>query len=93
MGYYACRHNDTIVLNRYDLCGVLNVLARRIGEFRRADVDEGSYYAGAFDALDTLSTFEWRDQAEFFTLFDGLMDALPNGGEVDDGEDNHHTVD
>ena len=79
MGYYACRHNDTIVINRYDLNGVMHRMARRIGEFRREDVDADSYYAGAFDALDTLSTFEWRDQAEFFTLFDGLMDALPGG--------------
>lgn len=81
---YGCRHNDTIVINRYDLGGVKNVLARRIGEFRRADIDPDSYYAGAFDALDTLSTFEWRDQSEFFALFDALPLA-PQG--VDDGQD------
>lgn len=68
----GCRHNDNIVINRYDLGGVMNVLARRIGEFRREDMDAESYYAGAFDALDTLHTFEWRDQSEFFALFDAL---------------------
>lgn len=83
MGYYACRHNNTIVLNRYDLDGVMHVMARRIGEFRE-DVDADSYYAGAFDALDVLSTFEWRDQSEFFALFDALPLA-PEG--VHDGQD------
>ena len=84
MGYYACRHNDTIVINRYDLNGVMHRMARRIGEFRREDVDADSYYAGAFDALDVLSTFEWRDQSEFFALFDALPLA-PEG--VRDGQD------
>ena len=87
---YGCRHNDSIIVERYDLDGVLHRMARRIGELRRDDVDAASYYAGAFDALDTLSTFEWRDQAEYFDLFDALP-LRPEGAR--DGEDNHHTVD
>ena len=87
MGYYACRHNDAVVLNRYDLGGMLNVMARRIGDLRSDEIDERSYFAGAFNALYVLEAHEFRDQAEFFTLFDGLMDALPNEGEVDDGQD------
>ena len=87
MGYYACRHNDAVVLNRYDLGGMLNVMARRIGTLRPDEIDLRSYHAGAFNALYVLESHEFRDQEEFFTLFDGLLDALPNEGEVDDGED------
>lgn len=83
----GCRHNDSIVLERYDLGGMLNVMARRVGTLRPDEIDERSYFAGAFNALYVLESHEFRDQAEFFALFDGLFDALPNGGEVDDGED------
>ena len=83
----GCRHNDSIVVERYDLGGMLNVMARRVGTLRPDEIDERSYFAGAFNALYVLESHEFRDQEEFFTLFDGLMDALPNEGEVDDGED------
>ena len=83
----GCRHNDSIGLERYDLGGMLNVMARRIGDLRSDDIDERSYFAGAFNALYVLEAHEFRDQEEFFILFDGLMDALPNEGEVDDGQD------
>lgn len=81
----GCRHNDSIVLERYDLGGMLNVMARRVGTLRPDEIDERSYFAGAFNALYVLESHEFRDQEEFFTLFDGLMDALPGGEEV--GED------
>ena len=40
-----------------------------------ADVDGQSYYAGAFNALLTLLEHEWKNQVEFFTIFDELWDA------------------
>ena len=85
MGYLS-KHNDTINIVRYDLGGVLNVLARRIGNFNPAsDLDEQSYHAGAYNALRTLMEHDWlSDQTEFFTAFDALLDA-PMG--VDDEQD------
>ena len=77
---YGCVHVDKISIERYDLGGVLNVLAGRIGRPLTAEVDEQSYYAGAYAALSTLHDCEWRDQTEFFAHFDALM-------EVDDGQD------
>ena len=82
---WGCRHNDTIAINRFDLDGVLNVMARRIGGLRSDEIDERSYYAGAFNALYTCESHEWRDQTEFYEVFDALMDALPGGDES--GED------
>lgn len=86
---YGCRHNDSVVLNRYDLGGVLNVLANRVGDFRpAADLDEQSYFAGAFNALYVLESHEWRDQVEFFAIFDGLRDvAMGPEAEVDGEQD------
>lgn len=93
---YLSKRNDTVTLGAHDLGGVLNVLARRIGDFHPAtDLDERSYHAGAFNALLVILEHDWlRDQVEFFTAFDALRD-VPMGPDegVDDGEDNHHTVD
>lgn len=86
---YGCVHVDKVSIERYDLGGVLNVLAGRIERLLLADrvgrllpgeVDEQSYYAGAYAALSTIYDCEWRDQTEFFAHFDALM-------EVDDGQD------
>lgn len=89
MGYLSKR-NETVTLGCYDVGGVLNVLARRIGTFHPAhDLDEQSYHAGAFNALLTLIDHDWlRDQTEFFAAFDGLRDVAfgPDAG-VDDGQD------
>ncbi len=81
----GCRHNDNIVMNRYDLGGVLNVLAGRVGSFYPpADLDERSYHAGAYNALYAIFMHEWRDQTEFFMWFDALLDQPM---EVGDGQD------
>lgn len=79
----GCRHSDSIIVERYDLDGVLNVLAGRVGALRPDEVDEPSYHAGAYNALLTMATHEWRDQVEFFTAFDALLGApgaAPEGG-------------
>lgn len=84
---YLSKRNDTVTLGVHDLGGVLNVLARRIGDFNpTSDMDERSYHAGAFNALLVILEHDWlRDQVEFFTAFDALMDTLPGGDES--GED------
>lgn len=83
---YMTSHNDTVTLNRYDAGGAMNVLARRVGDIRADELDERSYYAGAFNALYILTEHDdLRDQTEFFAALDGLMDALPGGDES--GED------
>ncbi len=82
---YGCRHNDSIVIERTDLDGACNVLARRCEGFHPADRDDASFHAGAFLALDVLRKHEWRDQSEFFAIFDGLCELARM--EVDSGED------
>ena len=83
---YGCRHNDSIVIEKYDLDGVANVLARRVGALHPADVDGQSYYAGAFNALLTLLEHEWKNQVEFFTIFDALWDA-PQADDEEEAND------
>lgn len=67
---YGCRHNNSIVFERYDLEGVANVAAqRRDGatmEYTHA------YYDGICAVLSTCLNHEWRDQSEFFAIFDNL---------------------
>ena len=84
---YLSKHNDTINVGRYDMGGVLNVLARRIGRFNPAsDLDERSYHAGAFNAFFTLMEHDWLgSQEDFFAAFDALRD-VPLG--PDEGVDN-----
>ena len=67
---YGCRHNFSIVIERYDLDGVLNVLRNRYGRMAVEDIDADSYAAGAYHALNMLRNHEWRDQSEYFTIFD-----------------------
>ena len=79
---YLSKHNDTINVGRYDLGGVLNVLARRIGDFNpSSDLDERSYHAGAFNAFLVLMDHDWLgSQEDFFAAFDALRD-VPRGGD------------
>lgn len=66
-----CRHSSTVYLDSYDLEGVLNVLAHRIGEgVLPCDIDRTSALAGAFWALHLLHASEFSHQAEFFEVFD-----------------------
>lgn len=71
---WGCRHSNTVIIERYDIDGACNVLARRMGDYHPADRDDASYHAGAYLALDILRNHEWRDQQEFFALFDGLSE-------------------
>ena len=80
---YGCRHNNSIVIERTDLDGACNVLARRCEGFHPSDRDDASFHAGAYLALDVIRNHEWRDQSEFFALFDGLAELAWT--EVDDG--------
>ena len=81
---YLSKHNDTINVGRYDLGGVLNVLARRIGRFNPTEeLDERSYHAGAFNAFLVLMDHDWLgSQEDFFAAFDALRD-VPLGGDAD----------
>lgn len=83
---WGCSHVAKVSLNVQDLEGVLNVLARRVGGLRPPDVDDASFHAGAYHALSTCLEHEWRDQEEFFAIFDGLMDRAVE--EVRDEPDN-----
>lgn len=67
---YGCRHNNSIVIERQDMDGICNVLARRAHDAERQE--DSFFYMGAFAALDMLRLHEFRDQAEYFEIFDAL---------------------
>lgn len=64
-----CRHSSTIYMDSYDVDGVCTVLSRRI-DWNDAKVDANSALVGAFHMLDMLRLHEFRDQEEFFGVFD-----------------------
>lgn len=78
---YGCKHNYSVVVNRYDLDGVCNVLNERVGS-KPFEFDTRSFYLGALHSMNMLRHHEWRDQSEFFEKFDGIP---PFGWEEDDG--------
>lgn len=66
-----CRHSNSVYLDRYDMDGVCSVLSHRIGGAAGpGEVDERSAHIGAYHALDMMRLHEFRDQEEFFTVFD-----------------------
>ena len=75
---WGCRHNNTIVLNRDDLNGMCNVFARRLFDAKKPD--DADFYQGAYCALDIIRNHEFRDQSEFFAIFDALT-AVDNGND------------
>lgn len=75
---WGCRHNNTIVLNRDDLNGMCNVFARRRDEAQRQE--DAFAYSGAYAALDIIRNHEFRDQSEFFEIFDALT-AVNHGND------------
>ena len=75
---WGCRHNNTIVLNRDDLNGMCNVFARRMCEAKKQD--DADFYQGAYCTLDIIRNHEFRDQSEFFAIFDALT-AVEHGND------------
>lgn len=67
---WGCRHNNSIVLQRYDMEGVLRVMERRREE-TGCEIT-GAYFDGACDVIGTLLNHEWNAQDEFFTIFDSI---------------------
>lgn len=67
---YGCRHNNSIVIERQDLDGICNVFVRRIYESERQE--DAFFYSGAYATLDIIRNHEFRDQAEYFEIFDAL---------------------
>ena len=67
---YGCRHNDSVILQRYDVEGVLNVIKRRREE--TGSEETRAYFDGAYDALATCMDHEWNTQQDFFAIFDAI---------------------
>lgn len=70
---YGCRHNNSIVIERQDLDGICNVLARRVYDAERQE--DAFFYEGAFAVLDVIRKHEFRDQSEYFEIFDALNEG------------------
>lgn len=71
---WGCRHNDSVILQRYDADGVCNVLARRRDE--SGSERDRAYFDGALDALAVILGHEWDTQEDFFEIFDTIGGAF-----------------
>ena len=67
---WGCRHNNSVILQRYDMDGVLNVMRRRRSE--TASETTRAYFDGACDVIETCMNHEWDTQEDFFTILDSI---------------------